>query len=108
MIYTMNNDNKIYRKVSVYSIHAVSYRMSERIKRRYQQFRAMYHSGSQICCRWSTRKLGFTFQHTEVPCCRYTWYPSLLIYTDTRLISHALVLEWRTLTDVIFSLFILT
>jgi len=38
----------------------------------YQQYIAMYYSGCQICCNWSRLKPGFTCQHTEVPCHRYT------------------------------------
>jgi len=36
----------------------------------YQQFRAMYDTGRQICCNCSRLKPGFTCQHTEVPCRR--------------------------------------
>jgi len=39
----------------------------------YQQFRAMYDSGCQICCNWSRLKPVLLCQHTEVPCLRLKW-----------------------------------
>jgi len=36
----------------------------------YQELRAMYDRGCQICCNWSRPMSLFRHQDTEVSCCR--------------------------------------
>jgi len=49
----------------------------------YQQFRAMYDSGCQICCNWSRLKPGFT-----VPAHRSTM-------PQINMIPHPVTLNWH-------------